>query len=164
MRKLTAVTLPLVLIATTDALAYETLARVVKVAPIQQTINRPTQHCWTEQVQSVQSTRRDYGGAVLGTIVGGLIGSEIGKGRGKTVATAAGAAAGAVIGDQMANKNAPTHVVTTPVQHCEMVNRYETQTSGYRVTYEYSGYRFTTTMPYHPGNQVRVNVAVTPVS
>jgi uncharacterized protein YcfJ len=163
MRKAAMLTVSLALLAT-PVHAYETYARVISATPIQQTINRPTQQCWTEQVQSLEPVRHDYGGAIFGTIVGGVIGSGIGKGRGNKVATAAGAAAGAVIGDRIANKDATPRAVNTAVQRCETVNHYETRITGYRVTYEYNGYRFTTKMPHHPGNQVRVNVAVTPVS
>src|SRR5262245_17150618 len=139
MRKISLIALPLVIGTAIDAQAYETAARVVKVVPIQQTVNRPVQQCRTEYQQQVLPAERDSGGAILGTIIGGVIGHQIGDGRGKTIATAAGAAAGAVIGDRAANRDAQGQVVSTPVQRCEMVNHYETQISGYRVTYELNG-------------------------
>jgi uncharacterized protein YcfJ len=42
------------------------------------------------------------------------------------------------------------------------VDNFEMVTAGYQVTYEYGGQRFSTRLPYNPGNQLPVNVAVTP--
>lgn len=154
------------LIVSANAHAFEDVARVTHVVPINETVNHPSQKCWTEYQQTIQTVapQRDYGGAVLGTIIGGTLGSRVGKGRGKLVGTAAGAAIGAIAGDRMANGNAhaETRTVTTPVQHCETVDNFETRTTGYNVTYEYDHRTFTTRLPYHPGNRLRVSVAVTP--
>jgi uncharacterized protein YcfJ len=51
---------------------------------------------------------------------------------------------------------------TAPVQRCQQVNNFETVITGYQVTYEFDGQRFSTQLPYNPGNQLRVNVAVSP--
>jgi len=162
---LPALVLPLMLIGT-QAQAFETIARVTNVSPITETVNHPSRNCWTEYQQTSQTVapEHDYGGAVLGTIVGGVIGSQFGKGNGKLLGTAAGAAVGAVTGDHIANRDAraETSTVTTPVQRCEMVDHPETRTTGYRVTYEYDNWKFTTRLPYNPGSEMRVNVAVTP--
>lgn len=153
--------LPVLMFGAASANAFETVARVVNVTPINETISHPTQKCWTEVREVTQAPEHNYGGAVLGTIAGGLIGSQIGKGHGKSAATAIGAGIGAVTGDRIANADAPT-TSTVPVQRCETVNNYETRIAGYNVTYEYDNWRFTTRMPYDPGSQMRVNVAVTP--
>lgn len=153
--------LPMLLIVPTVQ-AYEAVARVVNVTPVTETVSRPTQKCWTETREVTRAPERDYGGAVIGTIAGGLIGSQIGKGRGKLVGAAAGAGIGAMIGDSIANQDAVASTATVPVQRCHTVNHVETRVAGYRVTYEYDNWRFTTRMPYHPGNELRVNVAVTP--
>jgi uncharacterized protein YcfJ len=145
-----------------NANAFETVARVTKVTPITETINHPTQKCWTESREVTQPAPHDYGGAVLGTIAGGIIGSQIGKGNGKVAAGAVGAAIGAVTGDHIANRDAEASTTTVPVQRCENVDNFETRVAGYRVTYEYDNWKFTTRLPYNPGNELRVNVAVTP--
>ncbi|MFL6624506.1 MAG: glycine zipper 2TM domain-containing protein [Sulfurifustis sp.] len=142
-----------------NAQAFEAVAQVIKVSPITETISRPTQKCWTE-TREVSKAPHDYDGAVLGTIVGGLIGSQIGKGNGRVAGAAVGAGVGAMVGDRAANADSGDTSAT--VQRCETVHGYETRVSGYWVTYLYDNWKFTTRMPYDPGSQLRVNVAVTP--
>lgn len=72
-----------------------------------QTIERPRQQCWNEQV-AVQSSESGYGGAVLGGITGGLLGNQVGRGNGRAVATAIGAATGAIAGDRIAGRYPPS--------------------------------------------------------
>jgi uncharacterized protein YcfJ len=165
MKKLmiTVTALPMFLLTAPAVQAYETLARVVQVTPIKERVYQPEKECWTEYQQTTRRTERYSGGAVLGTIVGGLLGNEVGKGRGTKVATVVGAATGAVIGDRMQNKNVGSETVTTPVQQCRTVDRYHERVAGYEVAYEYQGYRYTTRLPHHPGRELRVNVAVTPL-
>ena len=164
--KKTSLMLPLLLLAGANAQAFETVARVTNVSPINETVNHPAQKCWTEYQQTTQVTQppHDYGGAVAGGIIGGLIGSQFGGGKGKLAATAVGAGIGAVAGDHAANRNASADytTATTPVQRCQTVDNFETRVAGYMVTYEFDNWKFTTKLPYHPGNQLRVNVAVTP--
>ena len=150
------------LIVGANVQAFETYAPVVSTTPITETINRPTRQCWNEYREVSRPPEHDPGGAILGTIVGGLVGSQIGKGSGRVAAAAVGAGIGAVAGDRMANQDAHASSETVPVQRCSVQENLETRITGYRVTYEYNNYRFTTTMPYDPGKQVRVNVAVTP--
>jgi uncharacterized protein YcfJ len=66
-----------------------------------QTVERPRQQCWNEQVQ-VQP-RSGYGGAIVGGIAGGLLGNQVGRGNGRTVATAVGAMTGAMVGDRLSS-------------------------------------------------------------
>jgi uncharacterized protein YcfJ len=152
---------PLLMAVGASANAFEAVARVTNVSPITETINRPTQKCWSENREVTQAAPHDYGGAILGTIAGGIIGSQIGKGNGKVAAGAVGAGIGAVTGDRLANRDASA-TTTVPAQRCENVDNFETRVSGYRVTYEYDNWKFTTKLPYNPGNELRVNVAVTP--
>jgi hypothetical protein len=79
-----------------------------------QTVERPKQQCWNEQV-AVNSS--GYGGAVIGGVAGGLLGNQIGGGRGRTVATAVGAMTGAVVGDRMSANG----VSYQTVQRCRTV-------------------------------------------
>lgn len=151
------VAVPLLLLGA-NAYAFEAVAKVLNVSPITETISRPTQKCWTE-TQETSKAPHDYGGAVLGTIIGGVLGSQVGKGTGRVAGAAVGAGVGAMVGDRAANGDTGA---TAPVQRCETDNRYETRVTGYRVTYLYDNWKFTTRMPYDPGPQMRVNVAVTP--
>jgi uncharacterized protein YcfJ len=151
--------------AQTKVFAFEAIATVVESSPITETVNRPTQQCWTETEQVTQPApqQRNAGGAILGTIAGGLIGSTIGHGNGRVAGAAVGAGVGAVTGDAIANQNsAPATVGAVPVQRCQQVNNVQTVTTGYMVTYEYAGQRFSARLPTNPGSQLRVNVAVSP--
>lgn len=82
-----------------------------------QTVERPQQECWNEQVQ-VQPRGGDYGGAIVGGIAGGLLGNQVGRGNGRTVATALGAMTGAMVGDRMTSSNGANY---TTVQRCHTV-------------------------------------------
>jgi uncharacterized protein YcfJ len=149
-----------------SAHAFEAVANVVGVTPITEQVNHPTQQCWTETQQTTQAVpqERNYLGAIIGGIAGGLLGAQVGRGNGRVAGAAVGAGVGAVAGDAVANQNAGASTVTTstPVQRCRQVDNFQAVTTGYMVTYEYDGQRFSTRLPYNPGNQLRVNVAVTP--
>jgi uncharacterized protein YcfJ len=153
-------------VATSGAQAYDALANVVAVSPVTETVNHPTQQCWTETQQITQTAppQHSAAGAIIGGIAGGLLGSTIGRGNGRVAAAAVGAGVGAITGDTIANQNANGTTTTSqvPVQRCRQVDNLETVTTGYMVTYEFDGQRFSTRLPYNPGNQLRVNVAVTP--
>lgn len=149
-------------LAQPGAHAYESYANVIAVQPITEQVNRPAQQCWTENQQVVQSGPRNYLGAIIGGVAGGLLGAQVGKGNGRVAGAAVGAGVGAIAGNAVANRNAGSYVTTQAVQRCEQVSSFETVTTGYHVTYEYDGQRFSTRLPYHPGNQLRVNVAVSP--
>jgi uncharacterized protein YcfJ len=71
----------------TNAYAFESVARVVNTAPIVETVNHPTQNCWTEYQPSAQyhPPEHSYGGAVVGGIAGGLLGSRFGEGNGRVL-------------------------------------------------------------------------------
>lgn len=153
-------------LAQANAQAFEALANVVGVSPITEQVNHPTQQCWTETQQVTQAVpqERNLLGAIIGGVAGGLLGAQVGRGNGRVAGAAVGAGVGAIAGDAVANQNRTDSTVstTTPVQRCRQVNNYQAVTTGYMVTYEYDGQRFSTRLPYNPGNQLRVNVAVTP--
>ena len=151
--------------AATNAYAFEGVARVVNAMPVVETVNRPSQNCWTEYQPSTRYNppEHSYGGAVVGGIAGGLLGSRFGEGNGRVASAAVGAAVGAITGDRLDNRDrGETTTTQVPVRRCTSVDHYETRTSGYRVTYEYEGRQFQTTLPYDPGPQLHVNVSVTP--
>jgi len=153
------------LLTAANAHAFDALATVVSAVPINETVNTPTQNCWTEYPQQVQPAppQHDYLGAIVGGVAGGLLGSRFGEGNGRVVGAAAGAGVGAIVGDRLDNRDSPSaNAAPAPVQHCQQVDHLETRTTGYQVTYEYDGQRFLTRLPYNPGGQLRVNVSVTP--
>ena len=101
---------------------------------------------------------RDSGlneGAVVGAVIGGVIGNQAGRGDGRVAATVAGAAIGGLIGqsiDRDSRGGFDRHVV-----ECRG-DGWNGRSSDYRVTYRYHGRNYTTIMPYHPGNRVRIRV------
>lgn len=144
--------------------AFQDRARVVAATPLYDRINEPRRECHIEyQTYEEHSYRNgnNTGGAFLGAIVGGLVGSTVGKGNGKVAAAAVGAATGAVVGDRWNDRgDRYTTTETRPVEACQMVDNYRQEVIGYDVTYRYQGKEFTTRMPHHPGEWVRVNVSV----
>lgn len=82
-----------------------------------QTVERPRQECWNEQVQ-VQQRGYDAGGTIIGGIAGGLLGNQVGHGNGRTAATAVGAITGAMVGERMSSQ--PSYY-TQSVQRCRTV-------------------------------------------
>ena len=147
------------LMSAANAADFDDTARVVNVTPQTEQFNHPQQECHTSYVQE-QRQSRGYGGSVLGGIAGGLLGNQIGRGNGRTVATAAAAITGAIVGDRLENNQPSTF--ERPVQDCHRVDHWESRNNGYAVTYEYQGRRYTTVMPYDPGDRVRLHVSLTP--
>jgi uncharacterized protein YcfJ len=166
MKKLLIVVASAMTLLQLNAHAFEAIANVVGVSPIMQQVNQPTQQCWTETQQVTQAVpqQRNYLGAIIGGVAGGVLGAQVGRGNGRIAGAAVGAGVGAVAGDTVANQGNANAAVTTatPVQRCRQVDSFQQVTTGYMVTYEYGGQRFSAKLPYNPGNQLRVNVAVTP--
>ncbi|HWA12934.1 MAG TPA: glycine zipper 2TM domain-containing protein [Burkholderiales bacterium] len=135
-------------------------AEVLSAAPVYGTLNEPRQQCWNETVTTYEAAPRSYGGTLLGGIAGGLIGSTIGRGDGRAAAAAAGAAIGALAGDQADRNHAGTVAVPRQVQRCQTVDSYRQGITGYNVTYDYHGRRYTEFMSYDPGPRVQVQVGV----
>lgn len=102
-------------------------------------------------------------GAAVGGAAGAILGNQVGRGSGRTAATAAGAVAGAVVGDRVATGGGPNTWRTQAQgpQRCRTVDAgYREVVRGYTVVYRYAGRDVTTTLPYNPGNSVRVAVGV----
>lgn len=147
---------------------YQDWARVTNVQPQYERVNVPRQQCTNEIVYDQRGHYggdRSVGGALVGGVAGGLLGSQVGKGNGKTAATAAGAIVGAIVGDRIDNNGyQAAHYPPRgrEVQRCYTVDNWESRLTGYNVTYEYNGRRYTQFMNQHPGNRMRVNVSVSP--
>lgn len=102
-------------------------------------------------------SNRSATGSIVGGIAGALLGSQVGGGSGNKAATAAGGVAGVLIGDRIANPDQPR---SEQVERCRDVDSYRDVIKGYTVTYRYNGREATTTLPYQPGDTVRVGVSL----
>lgn len=155
-------------------------ARVIDVDPIvrQVRVSVPRRECWMEtRYEEIEhpATVRTHGAAgsmILGGIIGAAVGNQIGSGDGRRAATVAGAIIGSAIGHDVAERRAARaqpaayYTETRPyeVERCKVSyhEEYEERIEGYRVTYEYNGRRYTTRLPYDPGDRIRVSVDVRP--
>lgn len=141
---------------------YFDYARVLAVTPQTERVNVPREQCHTEYVrESYNSYDRSPVGAIIGGIAGGLLGSQIGKGNGRVAGAAVGAGVGAVVGDRIGSVQR-TGYSTRPVEHCAVVDDWQTVNRGYLVTYRYNGREYSTVTDTYPGESIRVRVAVAP--
>src|SRR5258705_1867904 len=99
--KTTVTTFIALLLTAVNAHAFEAVATVVSAVPINETVNSPTQNCWTEYPQQVQPApqQHDYLGAIVGGVAGGLLGSRIGEGNGPVAVAAGRALVVTILGD-----------------------------------------------------------------
>ena len=100
---------------------------------------------------------RNYTGAAVGAVAGGILGNQVGNGRGNGAATAAGTIAGTMIGDRAGDRTAGT---TPPAQRCRTIESSREIVKGYNVVYRFNGRDVETTLPYNPGNTVKVGFGV----
>jgi uncharacterized protein YcfJ len=100
---------------------------------------------------------RSYTGAAVGAAAGGILGNQVGHGRGNAAATAAGAIAGTMVGDRVGSRQSAARQAG---QRCRMVESTREIVRGYDVVYRYNGRDIATTLPYDPGNSVKVTVGV----
>ena len=159
-------------LAGAGAADFTDLAPVIAAQPVYDRVSVPRQECWNETVSVAQPQPAPSGqglnpaGAIIGGVVGGVAGHQVGSGRGNDVATVAGTIAGALIGNSIANKATPpapavyNEPVQQVVQRCRTVSDYQDVIRGYDVTYRYGGRDATVRLPYDPGPNVRVAVAV----
>ena len=140
------------------AMTRPTVAEVVAVKAVTQTINTPREECQDVQVQKqapVKDTNR-IAGTVVGGVAGGLLGSAIGGGKGKTVATVAGAAGGAYAGNQVQKTMQQNDVETTTERRCKTVNETSKKLIGYDVTYRLAGKQDVVRTSVKPGATIPV--------
>ncbi len=130
-----------------------TVADVVAVKEVTQTITTPREECQDVQVQKqapVKDTNR-IAGSVIGGVAGGVLGNQIGGGRGKTLATVAGAAGGAYAGNQVQKNMQRNDVETTTEKRCKTVNETSKKLVGYDVTYRLAGKESVVRTSFKPG-------------
>lgn len=158
-------------------------ARVVDVEDLYryETIQIPHRECYTTTAHR-EVRRNDYRhdrgrrhsgsgfSTVAGGVIGGVIGHQFGKGNGRDAMTIVGTLIGAAVGHNAGHRREdvrPSYTVVRsyPVERCE--TRYTTEqrrvADGYRVTYRFAGRDYTTQTYDHPGEEIRIRVAVTPV-
>ncbi len=148
-----------------DRDGYFDEAKVISAVPQVERVNEPRQQCTTEYVRESYSIREDRSptGSIIGGIAGGLLGSTIGRGNGRVAAAAVGAGVGAVVGDRISTNQRDSYSSRErPVERCVTVDNWRTVERGYLVTYRYNGRDYDTVTSHHPGETIRVRVAVMP--
>jgi uncharacterized protein YcfJ len=131
-------------------------AQVISAAPIVQSVMQQVCQPQTVVTQPPPSQGSGIAGGIIGGLAGGLLGAQVGHGSGKTAATIVGAAGGAIVGNQIATS--PSAPTAQTVQTCS--NVMHDVVTGYNIVYRYNGRDITTTLPYNPGNYVKVGVGV----
>lgn len=153
-------------------------ADVLSVDPIVETVSEPVERqvCRREPVQTYEPRyayqdrrhRDPTGATVLGAIIGGALGNTVGRGDGRRAATIAGAVMGGAIGHDNARRGRYVETGGSYRTHYEDVCSIETdyqqdeRVVGYDVTYRYNGRVYHTQTDHHPGDRIRVEVAVSP--
>ncbi|MGI9325468.1 MAG: glycine zipper 2TM domain-containing protein [Pseudomonadales bacterium] len=145
-------------------------AQVVDVEPLHEivSVTVPTEVCRDHEVAYQAPRRRSATAPVLGAVIGGAIGHAVGhRKRNKQVGAVTGALLGGAIGADINRRNSyrdgSVHYRTERVCHSDTEVREEERQAGYRVSYLYGGETYTTHMNQHPGESIRVRVAVSPV-
>lgn len=155
-------------VAQLHAEGYTDYARVKSSEPQYERVSTDRQVCWNETV-NVRDDRNYSGnntaGMILGGATGAIVGHQFGGGRGRDAMTAIGAVTGAMIGNKWGqnDNNRNDSYRTEEVRRCRNEPEWTQRITGYKVTYEYAGRRYTTIMPNDPGRDMKVNVAVSPV-
>jgi uncharacterized protein YcfJ len=134
-------------------LAKPTVADVVAVKDVTETVVTPREHCEDVQVQHQAPVKDEHriAGTAIGAVAGGLLGSTVGGGKGKTVATVAGAAAGGYAGNRVQKNMQQKDVVTTTERRCKTVQEKSQKLVGYDVTYRLDGGDGTVRTSFKPG-------------
>jgi len=142
---------------------YDDYAQVLSTVPQYERVNTPREQCYSEYEPMARGHQeRDFGGSIIGGVTGGLIGAQIGKGNGNRAATAVGAITGAIVGDRIQNQNRDSDDGMREVRRCRVTEHWENRLTGYQVTYEYAGRRYTAMLPEDPGPRLPMHVSLEP--
>ena len=134
------------------------------VTSVRAVLGSPSQRCWVEREQVVQSTGGANPGAVIaGTLLGGILGHQVGGGRGNDLATVGGAIAGATLGSNLGSNGGGQQVVTQNVQRCTTTPA-QTPPEYWDVTYSFRNVEHRIQMTTPPGRTISVNRAGEPRS
>lgn len=152
-RQCIAVLIAAALAATARAGDFVETAPVVSATPIIERVTEPRQECEATPAPP-PSGFGAIAAPILGGVLGGVLGHQVGRNSGKTAATIVGATGGAMAGAVLANRT------TRPGQSCRTVESMREVVKGYDVVYRFNGRDVATTLPYHPGNTVKVAVGV----
>ena len=118
---------------------------------------------------------RDAAAGLVGGLIGGLIGNQFGGGDGKKALTVAGALLGASVAQDHARRrdlddryrryDAYPYAERPAGRRCTQTERTRRVrgVNGYDVTYRYQGATFHKWVDDHPGDAIRVHVAVEPM-
>ncbi|MGH8495232.1 MAG: glycine zipper 2TM domain-containing protein [Gammaproteobacteria bacterium] len=152
-------------------------ARVVYVEPLVRyvRVQTPRRECYDDveyyaDDYDYEPRRGTAGASIAGGLIGGLIGHQFGSNGGNDAATLVGTLVGSSIARDRAERRQDRsygyrQTRAYPVERCHVSYdaHEEERIDGYRVTYEYDGREYTTRTRHHPGDTIRVRVAVTPV-
>ncbi len=118
----------------------------------------PTQRCWVEREQVLQTTRSEpnVGGAIVGAVIGGILGHQVGGGSGRDAATAIGIVGGAAVGANAGRDGGGQQVVTQNVQRCTSAPS-QARPDYWDVTYNFRGQDYRVQMTSPPGAYVTVS-------
>lgn len=147
-------------------------ARVVDVKPLIRSyrVEVPVRECF-ERPRDYDRDHRGRrasagpGRTIAGAIIGGVVGRQFGDGSGRDAMTALGALVGASAASRD-DVRRHARYRDEPVRYCETRYEYEDRdrVEGFRVTYVYDGETYTTRTEYDPGDRIRVEVKVRPVT
>jgi len=159
-----AATVLLTVSSAANAAVYD-YARVISAQPIVRyvTVRTPMRECWqdTGYYRAYDHPRRMARRTVAGAIIGGVVGHQFGRGHGKDAATIAGSLIGAAVAHGPAHRRVR---YSRPVERCQTRyrNHQEQRIDGYSVLYRYKGQKYSTRMPYDPGNRIKVRIDIRP--
>jgi uncharacterized protein YcfJ len=137
-------------------------ANVLHVAPVYAEVRVPQRVERCDEYERAGTPRSSVGSTMIGALIGGVIGNQIGSGNGRRVATAAGAVAGGAIGHHAGRREGEP---AGSESRCHTVEEFvlEQQVVAYEVEYRYRDDVFISRLDYHPGDRVKIRVAVSPV-
>jgi uncharacterized protein YcfJ len=143
-------------------------ADVVEAVPVTRIIRRPveTEVCWQEEVYRQVPEHRSKAPQIFGAILGGIVGNQFGGGSGQDIMTVAGAALGHSIAKDQQRRLYPKKFYASLEDRCDVNTEWKEsqQVLGWDVTYAYQGVTYLTRMDEEPGEQIKVEVNVSPVT